>query len=283
MISMNKVTKRLGNFTIDNVSFEIPKGYICGLAGRNGAGKTSILNMLTGIYTPDSGEILIDGNSFENMERAIHEMTGTVFSEEMFETYSSLKNNAKYYGAYFEKFDYELLGHYLEEFELDEKKKYRKLSRGQKLKFEFAFALSHNPKLLILDEPTANFDPKFRNIFFEILKDFIKDGDKSIVISSHQTDDLDRIADYLLFVDKGKLVFDGDIETFRDRYKIVTGEAYKIKNISKKILISSENGKYSSKGLAYDSGELYKDSDITVTSPSIEEFMYFYTKENVYV
>lgn len=280
MIKVDGVTKRLGNFIIDDISFDIPKGYICGMAGRNGAGKTSIFNLLTGIYTPERGEIYIDGMPLTENESKIHEMTGFVFTEELFEKYSSLDQNAKMYCRYFEDFDYGLFVRYLKEFELEEKQKYGKLSKGQKIKFEFAFAIAHNPKVLFLDEPSANFDPKFRIKFFEILRNFIRDGEKTVLISSHQTDDLDVIADYLIFVDKGKIVYDGDIESFRDKYIIVTAENYKIRNLPKDKMISSEEGKYSSKALVYDSKSFYDDSSLTVTVPSIEEFMYFYSKKS---
>lgn len=279
MVKMSGVSKRLGNFTIDNVSFEIPKGYICAIAGRNGAGKTTIFNLLTGLYKPEKGEILFDGNSLTENEKEIHDLTGCVFREELFENDSSLKRNALIYGRYFKNFDCETFEKYLEKFDLLLDKKYGKLSKGQKLKFEFAFALSHNPKVLLLDEPSANFDPEFRNTFFEILKDFIKDGDKSVLFSSQQTDDLDRIADYLLFFDRGQLVYGGNIEAFRDKYKIITAEKYKIKNLLQDKIISCEFGKYSSKALVYDSKIFHEDLSLSLTVPSIEEFMYFYGKD----
>lgn len=279
MISFENVDKRLVDFSLKNITFDIPSGYICALAGRNGSGKSSLLNLTSGIIFPDEGKVCIDGCFTDENEKIIHEKIGFVTSKDIFNDYESLKTNAYRYGSFFKGFDSSILYEYFEKFELNDRVQYRKLSRGKKIMFELSFALSHNPQILLLDEPLSNFDPKFKDILFEIIRGFIKDSSKSVILSSHQTEDLDKTADYLLFMDKGKLVYGGDMEEFRDTYKIITAESYKIKNLPKDKVISFREGKYSSKALVYGLGDFGMDSSLSVTSPSIEEFMYLYTED----
>ena len=153
------------------------------------------------------------------------------------------------------------------------------LSKGEKLKCQFAFALACKPKYLILDEPTANFDPEFRETFWKLLKDFVANGDRSVLLATHLTDDLDRMADYLIYMEHGKIIYSGDIEHFRDCYRIVSGEAYKLKLIRKDSLIALEEKPYGAKALVKHSRLCSYDNALTVTYPSIEEFMYYYSKK----
>lgn len=278
MIKIDHVSKRLGKFQLDDISFELPGGYICGLVGKNGAGKTTLLHLLLGLYQADEGHINISGMTYEQAESSIHDRIGTVLVEELFEPFYSIKSNAEHFGRYFSGYCWERAAAYLERFGLDERRKFGKLSRGEKLKCQFAFALSCDPKLLLLDEPTGNFDPDFREQFFQIIKEFIADGTRSVILATHLTDDLDRIADYLLFLEDGKQVFAGDIESFRSAYRIVSGEKYKINLLRQDRLIFTEEKRYGTKALIRHSRLNQYDESLQVTYPTIEEFMYFYSK-----
>lgn len=278
IIEMKDVGRKLGNFKLENISIKLPKGYIMGLIGPNGAGKTSLIHLLLGLYLPDEGEILIDGKNYAENEVAIREMTGAVLLEELFDDGLTLHENGNEYGKFYANYDANVLEKYIERFGLDSKRKYKALSKGEKLKFQFAFALSHDTKLLILDEPTGNFDPQFRKEFFEVLKEFIADGTRSVVLSTHLTEDLDRIADYILYLESGKTIFSGDIETLRESYRLVTGEEYKIKLINKENIIHMEPGNYGTKALVKHRRRYEYDTSLTVAIPSVEEFMYFMTK-----
>ncbi len=278
IIECKEVRKRLGKFQLEDVSVELPAGYICGLIGPNGSGKTSLIHLLLGLYRPDEGKILIDGKSYGENEAAIHEMIGTVLLEDLFDGVLTLRQNADTYGKYYTQYNREVLLGYLKRFGLEEHRKYRELSKGQQLKFQFAFALSHGAKLLILDEPTGNFDPDFREEFFKVLKEFIADGTGSVVLATHLTQDLDRMADYILYLEKGRPIFSGDIESLHDSYRLVTGEEYKIKLLRKEDIICMEKGTYGTRALIrHHRRNLYDDS-LTVAVPSIEELMYFTTK-----
>lgn len=167
---------------------------------------------------------------------------------------------------------------YLERFGLNGGRRFGKLSRGEKIKCQFAFALSCDPKLLLLDEPTGNFDPDFREQFFQIIKEFIADGTKSVILATHLTDDLDRLADYLIYLEDGRQVFAGDIESFRSAYRMVSGETYKINLLGQDRLIFVEEKRYGTKALVRHSRLNRYDDSLTVTYPTIEEFMYFYSK-----
>lgn len=280
MIKVSGVSKHIGSFVLKDVSFDIPAGYICGLAGRNGAGKTTLLHLLLGLYKPDGGEILIDDMSYDGREKDIHDSIGTVLVEELFDARYSIRENADNYGSFFSKYSWEKMENHLEEFHLDFRKKFGRLSKGEKLKCQFAFALAHDPMLLILDEPTANFDPDFRNRFFEILQEFIADGRKSVVLATHLTEDLDTLADYFVYLDEGRQVFAGDMEQFRGRWRIVSGETYKIRLLPKERIISMEESKYGTKALVRHSRLNHYDAALQVTYPSVEEFMYFFSKRN---
>lgn len=278
MIKLNDISKGLGTFHIKQISFELPPGYILGLIGPNGAGKTTLLHLILGLYRPDGGSILVDGKSYETKEREIREILGTVLAEELFEGADTLLQNAERYGKYYSRYDRPLLLEYLDRFSLSPDKKQRELSRGEMLKFQFAFALAHHPKLLVLDEPTGNFDPEFRDEFFALLKEFIADGTNSVILATHLTEDLDRIADYILYLDRGKQVFAGDIETLREQYRLVAGETYKIKLIPKEQIIYMEETAYGTKALIYHRRRNVYDAALAVTVPTIEELMYFITK-----
>lgn len=278
MIEVRGLSKKLKNFQLDNLSFTIPTGYICGLIGQNGAGKTTLLHLLLGLYQADEGELLFDGMTYANEEKRIHNKIGTVLTEELFDASLSLIQNGDAYGRYYDAYDKKAMEDYLELFGLEKNRKFGRLSKGEKLKCQFAFALSHDARLLILDEPTGNFDPEFREQFFKILKEFIADGSRSVVLATHLTEDLDCMADYLIYLEKGKQVFAGDIEAFRDSYRIVSGEAYKIKLLHKEKIIHMEENSYGAKALVVHSRLNHYDRELQVVYPSIEEFMYFYTR-----
>lgn len=278
LVTADNVSKRLNSFHLDQISMELPAGYICGLIGPNGAGKTTFLHVLLGLFKPDYGRLEIAGMNYHEQESTIHEMTGTVLAEDLYEDSMTLRQNGNTFGKYYREYSSDLLDHYLTRFGLEEKRKYHSLSKGEKLKFQLAFALSHNARLLILDEPAANFDPHFRKEFFQVLKEFIEDGTRSVILSTHLTEDLERWADYILYLEKGREIFYGDIETLRDSYRILIGEAYKLRLLDKDVLIHMEEGDYGARALVRHRWKYPYDKSLTVTVPTIEELMYFMGK-----
>lgn len=282
-IECKELKKNLDKFTMGPIDFDIPAGYIIGLVGPNGAGKTSLLNLLMGLYQPTGGEIRLDGMTHKEAQRELLDQLGVVLVEDMtegflFEGSRTLLQNGNDFGRYYSRYREETLKEYLKRFNLEEKSLYRKLSKGQRLKYQLAFALAHDPKLLILDEPTGNFDPAFREEFFRILKEFMADGEKSVILATHITEDLDRIADYLIYLEKGQTIFAGDVESLRDSYRIVVGETYKIKLLPQEKIIHMEEGTYGTKALVKHSRRSLYDKEVTVMVPTIEELMYFMTK-----
>lgn len=276
MITFSGINKKLGKFELKEVSFEIPEGCICGLVGRNGAGKTTILNLILGLLRPDTGEIKIDGMNYGEDEKRIRELLGCVLVDELFIPQLSPEDNGAHFGSLYTAYDKEAYTKYLEMFKIAGRKRFSELSKGQKLKCQFAFALSTKPKYLILDEPTANFDPEFREDFWKLTGEFINDGKHSVLLATHLTDDLDRMADELIFLDNGKTVYTGDMERFREQYRILSGEMYLIKNLDKQYVLGTEEGKYSSKALVVNKRNLPQ--ELISAPPTIEDFMYLYSR-----
>lgn len=293
MVHLRNVTKKMENredlttFTLKEMNISLPKGYIMGLIGPNGSGKTTLLNIILGLYKPDSGEVEVCGKNLVQQEGKEAETAaddiGYVLQGDWFSMYLSLIENGKMYGKYYSRYDENLLRQYLERFHLDEKKRLKNLSKGEKLKFQMAFALSHKPKLLILDEPTATFDPDFRQEFLKLVTEFVADGEHSVLMATHLTEDLDRIADYIAFLNKGKLLFSMDRDTLMDSYRLVQGEDYKLNLLDKKRIIYKEKGEFGSKALVKHNRFYEYDKEVTVSVPSIEDIMYYMVKGGVMV
>lgn len=283
MIQIEHVTKNFGNFKLSDINLSLPAGYICGLIGENGAGKTSLIHLLLGLYRPDDGQIFINGNDINRDEVVAKNEIGYVLSEELFDGELTLLQNASLYGKYYKNYDRDTFLSYCKRFELDEKKKLKQQSKGQKLKFQFAFALSHAPKVLILDEPTANFDPTFRSDFIKILTEFIQDGTKSVLLATHLTSDLDRIGDYITFLHKGKIVFSSDRQEMENSFRFVRGEDYKINLIPKERIIHKEKTEFGSKALVHHRPRYVYDNALSVDIPTIEDIMYYFVKGDSYV
>lgn len=282
LVHFNEVKKTLGTFSLQDISFALPKGYILGVIGENGAGKTSLLHLLLGLYRKDSGEISVLGMDYDSKEKEIKNEIGFVLVDELFNQEFTLAQNGDVFGKYYERYDKKVFLYYCKEFDLDCKKKLKRLSKGEKLKFQFAFALAHDPKLLVLDEPTANFDPKFQKKFREILTKFVRDGEHSVILATHLTTDLDQIADYILFMEKGRMLFYMDKESLYDKYRMVTGEDYKINLLKGEQIVYKEKGQYSSRALIRHHKWNNYDA-LQVRVPTIEEMMYYIVKGGYHV
>ena len=246
MLEVTNVSKKRGSFSMENISFQLPDGYIMGLIGANGAGKTTLIKLLLGLFSPDSGVIRIDGQEYATAEHSIREQIGYVLQEELFDSTLTAWENVDYYGYYYEKYDKELCRKYMEEFELDGSRKYKVFSKGEKLN--------------------------------RLLTDFVSDGAHSVLISTHQTESLERVADYITFLQKGELLFSENIEALHSRYKMIQGESYKIKLVPKERIIYMEEGEYGAKALAKNSRIHPFDPALVVEDATIEEMMYFMTK-----
>lgn len=280
MIKLDKISKLIGIFRLKDISLEIPEGYIIGLIGANGCGKTSLLHVLMGLYKADSGSMELLGMKYPEDEAKLHDNIGVVLQERLYEDYMTLQENATYYGRFYSNYDEKYLLELLETYGLDPKRKYKGLSKGEELKFQFACALAHYPKFLILDEPTGNFDPDFRDEFLKSLKDFIADGEHTVILATHLTDDLDKIADYIIYMENGSILTAMDIEELRSKYRIIAGEDYRMKLLPEQRIIHMEKGEFATKALIRHRQIDKYDASYTVSAPTIEEFMYFVTKRN---
>lgn len=275
------ISKYFDSFRLEDIFLEIPKGYIVGILGENGAGKSVLLKIMLGYVKPDEGNIYMDGKDMwesGEVQREIKNELGFVLQEEFFSYYNTLSDNGLRYGKYYQRFNREEFFGYLQEFGLEKKRKYGKLSRGEKLKFQFAFALSHHPKLLLLDEPLGSFDLSFREKFLAYLSRFVEDGEHSVVLVSHLTQELGQLADYIAILHKGRLLEFSDIEGLRERYRLVSGEKYKLNLLEQERVIYREDRAYCSKALVKHNSFRKYDKELVVEVPALEDIFYYRLK-----
>lgn len=296
MLRVEHLNKEILEFSLKDVCFHLPKGYIMGLVGVNASGKSTLIKTIINIYHKDSGKIYIDGLSMDEEEKKAKNLMGIVLNENFYEPNLCAEENAKYFGNYFELYDHDDFLRYCRQFHVDTKKKLKRLSKGQQMKFQIAFALSHKAKLFIMDEPTGNLDQAFRQEFMDIMQNLIADGEKSILLATHQTDTLDQIADYITLLHEGKIVFSMNKEILMDQYILLSGEESKINALPEGMVVYRENGIYNSMALIYnpknemsdscnrmhrvqnDNSIFDDDSGLSLLKPTIEEIMYFMMK-----
>lgn len=219
--SLKEVSKSYHNFKLDNINMDIPSGKIVGLIGENGAGKTTLISLMLNQIQRDSGTISIFGLDNIKDEIAIKDKLGFVVDECCFHACLTPKNVstilANVYKCWDEKYYFKLL----QQFEIQQNKKISEMSKGMKTKLMLMVAISHYPDFLILDEVTSGLDPVIRDDILRLLQEYIKGKNRSVFFSTHITSDLDKIADYVAFLHKGKLTFFESIETIQNRYYLV--------------------------------------------------------------
>ena len=229
MLEVKGLTKKYHSFTLKDVSFSLEAGYILGLTGRNGAGKTTLINQLIHPESATGGSVSINGIDAKVQPVAAKQEIGVLTEDQPFLMDMTLEMNGRLLGAFYERFDMEKFHGYLKRFELYPDRVYRNLSRGMRMKFQLAFALAHSPKLLLMDEATGGLDVVFRREFYYLLQEAVEKELVSVIISTHVTEDLDKVADYVAFIEGGQMKFyeskEALCEMYREYMQKLHGEA----------------------------------------------------------
>jgi len=220
-IEIKNLTKWYKNFLLDSISFSVPAGYICGFIGQNGAGKTTTLKLLMGMAIKDGGDIELLGKS--NDDISLKDDLGVLFDQPYFQEDWTPIDIEKALRPFYSRWDSQAYHGYLQKFSLNPKQKYKSMSRGMKMKLGLAVTLSHNAKLLLLDEPTSGLDPVVRDEILEILQDYMLAEDRTVFFSTHITSDLEKVADYIVYIDRGRIVYSGLKDELIDKYCLIRG------------------------------------------------------------
>ncbi len=223
-LEINNLTKHYKDFALEDVSFSVEKGSVMGLIGQNGAGKTTIIKLILNAVSRKSGGISVFGLDNVKNEPEVKNKIGYVADEDYLLVSSNLKAHAGAYKIMFDSWDQELFEKYAEMWKLPLKKKFSEYSKGMKTKAMLALALSHKPEILILDEPTAGLDPVARIEVLDILRDFVSDGEKAVLFSTHITGDLDKIADYITLLIDGKVTESLSVDKVEEKYAVISGD-----------------------------------------------------------
>ncbi len=222
-IKAEGLSRRYRNFRLHGISLEVPAGSIFGLLGRNGAGKTTVIKLLSGHTKKSGGKIWIAGYDMDREPIPARAQIGLMMDEPMFFETRSLWENGMAFGSFYPDFSKDSFQKWLSVFRLKKSAWPGMLSKGERLKFQFAFALSHHPKTLLLDEPTGNLDPVFRKEFLELLQEAVEEEQIGVLFSSHLTTDLEQIADGVALLEQGKLLYSDSIESLKSRYCLLKG------------------------------------------------------------
>jgi ABC-2 type transport system ATP-binding protein len=223
VLEVNNLSKVFKGFSIDSISFNLPAGSIMGFVGQNGAGKTTTIRLILNMLKRNTGEIKVFGLDNIRDELEIKQNLGIIFDDLFFIEMWTVKDVEDVIKEFYKLWDSKLYKQYLDKFNLPFNKKIKELSRGMKIKLMLAVAMSHNAKLLILDEPTSGLDPVARNELLDIFKEYIAEGERSILFSTHITSDLEKVANYITLIDHGKMFYSGNTRNLINNYLIVRG------------------------------------------------------------
>lgn len=281
-LEVKDLGKKYLGFELKNVNFILPKGTIMGMIGENGAGKSTTIKCMLDIIHKDSGEVKIFDKVCKLEDASIKEEIGVVLDDSFLSEYLRPKDIHCIMKNMYRNWDEKLFFNYIEKFKLPKNQIIKEYSSGMKMKLKIATALSHHPKLLILDEPTSGLDPVARNDVLDIFQDFVQDEEKSILISSHITSDLEHIADYITFIHQGGIVFNKSREELLEQYGIAKCTREEFEQLNSKDYIAYKKNRYDYEVLVADKKEFRKKYAVEVIDkPSIEEIMLIMVKGGI--
>lgn len=248
-LEISNLSKSYKDFHLNNVSFNLPTGYIMGLIGPNGAGKTTIIKTIMNLVMKQSGEIKLFGMDHQEEEVQVKQRIGFVYDTPNFYSHLNLKRLKNVVAPFYEKWDDAIFNDLVNRFDLPTNKPIKKFSRGMTMKAAIAIALSHHADFIIMDEPTSGLDPVVRREMLDMLRDMMQDENKSILFSSHVTTDIEQAADYITYVNNGQVIFSKTKDEVNEEHALVKGGNELLDKDTRKSLIAVRSSDYGFEGL----------------------------------
>ena len=278
-LTVTGLTKKYSNFTLDNISFQIPSGSIVGLIGENGAGKSTTVHSILGLIQKDSGKITILGHDIENFDDTVKEKVGVVFDGSNFSEELTPIKLSKVLRDIYASWDQSYYNDLLSQLNIPATKKIKTFSKGMKMKLSIVVAFAHHPQLLILDEATSGLDPIVRDDILDMFLEFVQDEEHSILVSSHITSDLEKVADYIVFIHAGKIIFCMPKDELLEHYGIMKCGTAQFDAIDKNDIIAYRKQDYEWQILVSNREKAAKKyPKAMVSAATIDEIMLLYVK-----
>ena len=279
-VEVRNLSKNLNGFILNIDKLDIKKGFITGFIGPNGSGKTTTIKLIMNMLNKDNGTIKVFDKEYKIDDLSIKEVIGYVGDISGYMKEAKLKDIKKNIALFYKDWDENLYKYYLNKFDINEKKVYKELSKGQQKKFELIMALCHHPKLIIMDEPTANLDPIVRNEFIEVLQEHIEKDGVTVFYSTHITSDLDKVGDYLVFIYNGEIILNGDKESILESHRIIRGSKELLDDDTKKAFVSYKENSFGFDGLTSDYKIAYEifGEEVVYDKVNLEDILMYYTR-----
>ncbi|MCI8406807.1 MAG: ABC transporter ATP-binding protein [Oscillospiraceae bacterium] len=275
-LELSGVCKAYGDFRLEQVSFTLPSGSIMGFIGENGAGKTTTLKAILNLIHLDSGSIRILGKDSVREGEAVRAEVGVVFDELPLYRAMKARDLSPILGNIYPHWDTALYEEYLRRFSLPRDKRIEKYSRGMKMKLGMAAALSHHPRLLLLDEATGGLDPVMRNELLDLLLEFIQDEGHSVLFSTHITSDLERVADYITYIRQGRILLSESKDALLERHGLIQCSRAQLSQLEPGEILGKRESAFGCQILTGDrSAAARKHPDMTIDPVSLEDLMVF--------
>ena len=276
-LEISNLCKDYGDFHLNNVSFTLPTGYTMGLIGPNGAGKTTIIKMIMNLVMKQSGEIKIFDKDHQKFEVEIKKRIGFVYDTPNYYEHLNLKQLKNTIAPFYENWDESVFKDIVDRFDLPLNKTLKKFSKGMSMKASIGIALSHHADFIIMDEPTSGLDPVVRRELLDFLRELMQDENKSILFSSHITTDIEQVADYITYVENGKVIFSKTKDEVFEQYALVKGGNNLLDDETRKSFVAVRTGEFGFEGLTKDvktSREIFR-GEAVYDKASLEDIMFF--------
>ncbi len=278
-IVIKGLTKRYQDFTLDKISFRVPRGTIMGFVGENGAGKTTTIKAILDLIHIEEGEVAILGHSAAKLPKEVKANLGVVFDGSSLHDNLNIASTDFIMKNIYPNWDSKIFRQYVQRFELPEKKTIKDFSRGMKMKLSIAIAMSHDSKLLILDEATSGLDPMVRDEILDLFLEFIQEEDHTIFLSSHIISDIEKIADYVTFIHKGRIVFSESKDELIYQYGIIRCRREDIQGIDQRFVVGIRENSFGAEVMIKKKDEFMKHyRQYQIERTSIEEIMLFVSR-----
>lgn len=277
IVEFKHVTKRFKDFSLENMNLQIKQGCVTGFIGANGAGKSTTMKLMMNLLQADAGEISVFGLDYASHEKEIKERMGFVYDRNVFYKDLNLKDLRHIVAPAYKNWNDEQFYDYIKKFELPLNKAIKTFSKGMQMKTSLAMALSHDAEFIMMDEPTAGLDPVFRRELLDILQNIMENGKRTLFFSTHITSDLERIADYITFIQKGKILFNDSMDDVQERYALVKGSTDLLNRDTEKNFIKVDRSSTEFQALTNDARKvrIIFGDQVEIEEATLEDIMFY--------